>query len=67
VTVEAQLVLIAKARRAQLLQPSPPTDLEGFMFLEVWVSMTTLLTVSKLGCCQMYVCIHMYSQRTPLQ
>lgn len=36
--------------RAQLLQPSPGTDVEGFMFLAVWVSRATLLTVSKANC-----------------
>lgn len=40
---------IAKAVRAQLLQPSPGRDAEGFMFLEVWVSRSTLLTISKAG------------------
>lgn len=38
---------IGKAVRAQLLQPSPGTDVEGFMFLEVWVSRATLLAVPK--------------------
>lgn len=38
---------IAKAVRAQLLQPSPGTGVKGFMFLEVWVSRATLLTGSK--------------------